>query len=89
MTASESTTAPAAPEVFKQLALSIQDYLNVQTIDEPAVRDIVDAAVAAARLPRPIEVHLPGGQVNVLTDRTHRQFDELMGLVTEGQAHTA
>lgn len=86
MIASDTTAAPVdAQDLFKRFAGAIQDHLELKSaVDESKVHEIVDQAVASARLPRPVQVHLPDGQVNKLSDRTHRQFDELLGLVSEG-----
>jgi len=72
-------------ELFKQFAGALQGHLDLTgAVDESKVHEIVDEAVAAAQLPRPVEVHLPSGEVNTLSERTHRQFDDLVALVTEG-----
>jgi MoxR-like ATPase len=72
-------------EIFKRLAGAIEEHLEVKgTIDESGVRRIVDAKIAEARLPRPIEVHLDDGQKITLKDRVHFQFEALMELVQEG-----
>jgi cobaltochelatase CobS len=86
MIASNTTAVPVdAQEVFKSLAGAIVWVLELKAdLDESKVHEIVDEAVAAARLPRPLEVHLPDGATFTLKDRTHRQFDELLGLVSEG-----
>ena len=76
-----------AHEIFKRLAGAIQGHLDLEPtneIDEAKVRGIVDEMIADARLPRPVEVHMPDGTVNPLSERTHRQFDELLELVSEG-----
>ena len=87
---SESSTAVAENQVepnelFKMFAGAIQEHLDMTgTVDEPAVRRIVDAKIAEARLPRPLEVHLDGGRRVTLEGRTHFQFAALMALVEEG-----
>ena len=44
----------------------------------------MDAKIAEARLPRPIEVHLDDGRKVTLEGRVHFQFEALMDLVAEG-----
>lgn len=81
------TTAEATQyqELFRGFAGALQEHLHLTApVDEPKVREIVDEAVTAARLPRPLEIHLPDGTVNTLADRTHRQFEQVLGLVAEG-----
>jgi ATP-dependent protease Clp ATPase subunit len=74
-----------AQDVFKRLAGALQGHLEpTAEIDEAKVRVIVDEMIADARLPRPVAVHMPDGTVNPLSERTHRQFDELLELVSEG-----
>lgn len=89
ISATETTQQAAEPqEVMRQLALALQTHLSLKAdLDEPKVRAIVDEAVAAASLPRPLELHLPDGQVRTLGQRTHRQFEELLALVAEGHAN--
>ena len=72
-------------EIFKRLAGAIEEHLEVKgAIDEPAVQRIVDAKIAEARLPRPLEVHLDDGQKITLKDRVHFQFEALVNLIKEG-----
>ncbi|MBE3098152.1 MAG: AAA family ATPase [Planctomycetes bacterium] len=72
-------------DLFKRLAGAIEEHLEVKgSIDEPAVRRIVDEKVAEARLPRPIEVHLDDGRKVTLEGRVHFQFQALMEFVQEG-----
>ncbi len=89
MIASETTPETVAQQdIFAQFARQIQPHLERNAaLDEGKVHEIVDEALAAARLPRPIEVHLPDGTVKTFKDRTHRQFEELMGLVQEGHSN--
>ena len=87
MIASEETTQTNEQyqTLFAGMAQAIQQHLDIKgAVDEAKVSEIVDEKIKAARLPRPVEVHLPDGQVHTLSDRTHRQFDELLGLVSEG-----
>ncbi|MCE5280314.1 MAG: AAA family ATPase [Planctomycetaceae bacterium] len=89
MIASESTThVEQYQDIFKRLAGAINEHLELkQDLDESKVRGIVDEAVAAARLPRPVEVHMPDGTVNTLSERTHRQFEQVLSLIGEGHSN--
>lgn len=85
----ESSTAVAEKQaeyadMFKLFAGAIQEHLAGLGIDADEVARICDERVAQARLPRPIEVRLADQRVVALSDRTHRQFEELLGLVQEG-----
>jgi MoxR-like ATPase len=72
-------------ELFQRLAGAIQNHLEIKgALDEPGVRKIVDAKIAEARLPRPIEVHLDDGRKVVLEDRVHFQFEAILDLTQEG-----
>jgi ATP-dependent protease Clp ATPase subunit len=84
----KSSTAEAVgqaehAELFKMFAGAIQEHLAGMSVDQDEVTRICDEKISQARLPRPIEVHLDR-QVIVLSDRTHRQFEELLGVVQEG-----
>ncbi|MBI5725042.1 MAG: AAA family ATPase [Planctomycetes bacterium] len=80
----DSKTAVEPQEVFRKLAGAIQEHLELTgLVDEPKVRDIVDSAIAGAMLPRTLEVHIAGA-VNKLSETPHKQFDELLSLVSEG-----
>jgi cobaltochelatase CobS len=70
-------------EIFQKLAGALNPMLDGQ-VDEAKVREIAAEEIGKARLPQPIEVHLSNGQVNVLADRVHAQFADLMQLVEEG-----
>ncbi|MBN2584980.1 MAG: AAA family ATPase [Planctomycetes bacterium] len=85
----ESSTAVAEKQaehadLFKLFAGAIQEHLENLGIDPAEVSRICDEKIAAARLPRPLEVHLADQRVVALSDRTHRQFEELLGMVREG-----
>jgi cobaltochelatase CobS len=86
MIASDTTTTPVdAQDLLKRFAGAIQDHLELKsTVDEDKVHEIVDEAVAAARLPRPLEIHLPDARVVKLEGHVHCQFQELIDLVEEG-----
>ena len=85
ITAETTTTDEQHQDLFRQFAGAIQEHLELNgPIDETQVREIATTEIAKARLPRPVEVHLPDGSVNKLEKRTHRQFDELLALVGEG-----
>lgn len=72
-------------DLFKRLAGALEEHMDVKgTIDEGNVRRIVDAKIAEARLPRPLEVHLDDGRKVTLEGRVHFQFEALMELVEEG-----
>lgn len=90
MIASETTAAPVdSQELFARIAEAVQPHLKIDApaLDEARVQMLIDTAVADARLPRPVEVHLDNGQVNTLSHRVHRQFDELLGLIEEGHSN--
>ncbi|MFO0263084.1 MAG: AAA family ATPase, partial [Planctomycetota bacterium] len=70
-------------QIFKLLADAIHEHLPEDAIGEEKVREIVAAEVAAARLPRPIEVRLPDGTHRTL-ESTHHQLEEILSLVGEG-----
>jgi cobaltochelatase CobS len=71
-----------------RMAGAIQGHLDLQTqMDEAKVAQIVAAEIARARLPRPIEVHLPEGKVVTLEGRQHKQFTEVLDLIEEGAAN--
>lgn len=70
-------------EVFRMLATAVQEHLHTQ-VDADTVRQIVEERISQATLPRPIEVHLPDGSVNVIAGTVHRQLQELLELVEEG-----
>ncbi|MFN9541215.1 MAG: AAA family ATPase, partial [Planctomycetota bacterium] len=70
-------------QIFKLLADAIHEHLPEDAIGEEKVREIVAAEVAAARLPRPIEVRLPDGTQRTL-ESTHHQLEEILSLVGEG-----
>jgi cobaltochelatase CobS len=70
-------------QIFKLLADAIHEHLPEDAIGEEKVREIVAAEVAAARLPRPIEVRLPDGSHRTL-ESTHHQLEEILSLVGEG-----
>ncbi|WP_428937785.1 AAA family ATPase [Fontivita pretiosa] len=79
----ECTSKNGHARIFELLADAVQEHLHTQ-VDADMVRRIVDERLAAATLPRPIEVHLPDGTIRKLDERPHRQFDELIELVNEG-----
>jgi cobaltochelatase CobS len=85
----ESSTAVAEKQaehadVFKMFAGALKEHLDGLGIDPETVSRICDEKIAAARLPRPIEVHLADQKVVALSDRCHRQFEELLGMIQEG-----
>src|ERR1017187_6802960 len=74
--------------IFAGMAQAIQQHLDLKgAVDEAKVCEIVDDKIKAARLPQPLEIHLPDGQTFVMQDRTHRQFSDLMNLVQEGHGN--
>lgn len=70
-------------QIFRLMANAIHCYLPTDTVNEDKVREIVEAEVAAARLPRPIEVRLPSGEANRI-ETAHHQLEEVLDLVGEG-----
>ena len=57
-------------QIFQLLADAINEHLPADSIDESKVREIVADEVKAARLPRPIEVRIAGGEANIVESRT-------------------
>ncbi len=71
--------------IFAGMAQAIQQHLDIKgAVDEAKVSEIVDEKIKAARLPQPLEIHLPDGATLTMKDRTHRQFNDLLVLVQEG-----
>ena len=64
-------------DLFNRFAAAISDHLK-PTVDEGTVRGMIDEAVAKARMPRPIEVHLPDGKTVKVEGKTHMQFERLL-----------
>ena len=87
MSQQDSTQATAEQQtevqIFRLLAGAIHNHLPADSIDETKVREIVEAEVKAAQLPRPIEVRLPDGQRNQI-DTAHHQLEEVLSLIGEG-----
>jgi cobaltochelatase CobS len=85
---SKGSTAEAVSQehadLFKLFAGAIQEHLAGLSVDPEEVARICDEKISQARLPRPIEVHLADQNVVALSDRTHRQFEELLGVIQEG-----
>jgi len=90
MIVSEETTQTVEQYqgIFAGMAQAIQQHLEIKgAVDEAKVCEIVDDKIKAARIPQPLEIHLPDGQTFVMKDRTHRQFSDLMNLVQEGHGN--
>ena len=83
MSHKNSNTMAPNGQIFKLLADAINEHLPADAIGEEQVREIVAAEIAAARLPRPIEVRMPDGTARKI-EGAHAQLDELLDLVSEG-----
>ncbi len=75
---------PEPGDVLRLFAQAVEEHLHDGAVDADAVRLIVLEELGKATLPRRIEVAMPDGKVNTLSERPHRQFEELLGLVQEG-----
>ena len=87
MIATESTIpVDQYQDLFKRLAGALNEHLEQPDaqIDESMVRQIAAQEVSRARLPQPLEVHLPDGKTVTVEDRVHVQFKELIALIEEG-----
>src|SRR5690349_4020664 len=78
---------PEPTEIFRLLAHAVEEHLQDKGVDEESIREIVSEEIGKAKLPKPIEVRLPDGKVNILAEQPHRQFTELLGLVEEGHTN--
>ena len=48
--------------IFQGMAQAIQQHLDIKgAVDEAKVSEIVDEKIKAARIPQPLEIHLPDG----------------------------
>lgn len=80
-TSEASATQAEHSKVFEMLAHAINEHIT-SPMDEAAVEKIVDAKVAEARLPRPIEIRQQGKDAVVIEDTVHAKFEEVLDLIT-------
>ncbi len=81
MSNAQTTSEASATQALVQLAQALNPHM-ASAMDEAAVEKIVDAKVAEARLPRPIEIRQQGKDAVVIEDTVHAKFDEVLDLIT-------